>query len=192
MQLKELHRTGQPGKPRIDTRRMSQKELVEQFAVTFKIELDVSQPGESATKECEELRDIIHGTTLATFRKKTSKSHDWFEAKSREASRCCQWRRQIRDSGPKITRHFMAQRAAWEAMLHSLWCLRSRLFPFDWQEQVDGARKVTPLANRGWRVPSAAHDTPEDTRQGTVSCSFKRRFPRFPTTGTTSLNTQQA
>ena len=41
-------------------------------------------PKGTATEKWETLRDIIHRTALAIFGKKTSKLHDWFEAKSSE------------------------------------------------------------------------------------------------------------
>ena len=40
------------------------------------------QPGGSATEKWEALGDTMYRTALATFGKKFSKSHDWFEAKS--------------------------------------------------------------------------------------------------------------
>ena len=40
------------------------------------------QPGDSATERREALRDTMYRAALATFGKKSSKSHNWFEAKS--------------------------------------------------------------------------------------------------------------
>ena len=40
------------------------------------------QPGDSATEKWEALRDTMYSTVLATFGKRSSKSHCWFEAKS--------------------------------------------------------------------------------------------------------------
>ena len=59
-------------------------ELVELFAGRFESELKTSQTGDSATEKWATLRDTMHRTALATFRRKTLKSHDWFEAKSAE------------------------------------------------------------------------------------------------------------
>ena len=55
---------------------------MEQFAQTFEKEFGTSQPGDSATEKSEALRDTMYGTALAAFGKRSSKSHDWFEAKS--------------------------------------------------------------------------------------------------------------
>jgi len=63
---------------------MSQPDLVELFAGRFESELKTSQTGDSATEKWATLRDTMHRTALATFGRKTLKSHDWFEAKSAE------------------------------------------------------------------------------------------------------------
>lgn len=84
LQPKKFHRTRKQGNPRIDISKMSQLDLVEQFAEAFQKELDASQPGDSATEKWEILRDTMHRTALATFGKRTSKTYDWFEAKSTE------------------------------------------------------------------------------------------------------------
>ena len=84
IQPKRFHRTKIQGNPRIDVSKMSRPDLVEQFAEAFEQELGALQPGDSATERWEALRDTMHRTALATFGKKTSKSHDWFEAKSTE------------------------------------------------------------------------------------------------------------
>ena len=63
---------------------MRQPDLVEQFTVDLERELAASQPRDSATEKWETLRDTMHRTALATFGRKTSKSQDWFEAKSIE------------------------------------------------------------------------------------------------------------
>ena len=52
-----------------------------QFAQTFEKEVGSVQPGDTA-KKWEAPRDTMYGTALATFGKRFSKSHDWFEAKS--------------------------------------------------------------------------------------------------------------
>ena len=63
---------------------MTQPDLIEQFAEAFEAEYDASQSGDTATEKWETLRDTIYCITLAIFGKKTSKSHDWYEAKSSE------------------------------------------------------------------------------------------------------------
>ena len=82
LQPKKFHRAKKPGTPRIDVSKMTQLNLVEQFAEAFEKEYNVSQPGDTATEKWEALQDTIHRTALATFGKKTSKTYDWFEAKS--------------------------------------------------------------------------------------------------------------
>ena len=82
LQLKRFHRTKTQGNPRIDVSKMSHPDLVDKFAVAFNEEVVTSQHGDPATVKWETLRDTMHRTSLATFGKKTSKSHDWFEAKS--------------------------------------------------------------------------------------------------------------
>ncbi len=44
--------------------------------------LGTSKPGDSAVEKWDNLQETIYSTVLATFRKKTTKSSDWFEAKS--------------------------------------------------------------------------------------------------------------
>ena len=41
-----------------------------------------TQPGDSSTEKWEALPDTMYGTALATFGKRSSKSHDWVGAKS--------------------------------------------------------------------------------------------------------------
>ena len=84
MQPKRFHRTKKQGNPRIDVSKMPEPGLVEQFAEALEQELSAAQSGNSATDKWEALRDTMHRTALATFGKKTSKSHDWYEAKSTE------------------------------------------------------------------------------------------------------------
>lgn len=83
---KRFHRSKKQGNPCIDVSKMSKPDLVQQFAEAFKTEFDAhfqdKTPPTSTTDKWETLRDTIHKTALATFGKKTSKSHDWFEAKS--------------------------------------------------------------------------------------------------------------
>ena len=63
---------------------MSQPNIMSQFAGDFGKEIGASQPNVSATEKWEIPRDTMHRTALATFRKNTSKTHDWFDAKSSE------------------------------------------------------------------------------------------------------------
>ena len=55
---------------------------MEQFPEAFEEEYDASQSGDTTTEKWETLQDTIHHITLVIFWKKTSKSHDWYEAKS--------------------------------------------------------------------------------------------------------------
>ncbi|XP_047485900.1 uncharacterized protein LOC125036983 [Penaeus chinensis] len=75
---KRFHCSKQQGNLRIDVNKMSQPDLVQQFAETFESKYETPPPA-SATEKWKVLRDTIHKTDLATFGKKTSKSHDWFE-----------------------------------------------------------------------------------------------------------------
>ncbi|PFX21557.1 hypothetical protein AWC38_SpisGene13952 [Stylophora pistillata] len=79
-----FHRGKKQGNPSIDVSKISQPDLVEQFAERFENQLGNSQLGDSATGKWTTLRDTMHRTALAIFRKNTSKSHDWFKAKSAE------------------------------------------------------------------------------------------------------------
>ena len=63
---------------------MSQPNLMSQFAEAFEKEFDAPQSKVSATEKWEILRDTRHRTALATFGENTSKTHDWFDAKSSE------------------------------------------------------------------------------------------------------------
>ena len=82
MQPKKFHCTKTKGIPRIDVSKMSEPDLMEQFAQTSEKESGTSLPGDSATEKWEALRDTMCRSALATFWKSSSKSHDWFEAKS--------------------------------------------------------------------------------------------------------------
>ena len=53
-----------------------------QFAEAFEREFGAPQSKDSATEKWEILRDTMHRTALATFVKKSSRTHDWFDAKS--------------------------------------------------------------------------------------------------------------
>ena len=85
---KRFHRAKKQGSPRIDVSKMSRPYFAQKFAEAFESEYDANlqdkAPPTSATKKWEKLRDAIHRTALATFGKKTSKSHDWFQAKAAE------------------------------------------------------------------------------------------------------------
>ena len=63
---------------------MTQPDLMEQFTEAFEEEYDASQSRDTATEKWETLQDTIHYIALAIFEKKTSKLHDWYEAKSSE------------------------------------------------------------------------------------------------------------
>ena len=76
-----FHHTKTKGIPRIDVSKLSQPDLTEKFAQTFEKEFGSLQPGDSVTEKWEVLRDTMYRTALATFAKRSSKSHDWFEAK---------------------------------------------------------------------------------------------------------------
>ena len=82
MQPKKFHRKKTKGIPRIDVSKMSQPDLTEQFTQTFEKEFGSLQLGDSAVEKWATLRDTMYRTALATFGKWSSKSHDWFEAKS--------------------------------------------------------------------------------------------------------------
>ena len=82
VQPKRFHRTKKQGNPRIEVSKMSQPNLMSQFAEAFENEFDVPQTKVSATEKWEILRDTMHRTALATFGKYTSNTHDWFDAKS--------------------------------------------------------------------------------------------------------------
>ncbi|KAL1250639.1 hypothetical protein QQF64_018435 [Cirrhinus molitorella] len=61
---------------------MSQPDLTQKFTEALEKELDAIQTGDSALEKWETLRNTMHRTALATIRKRTTKTHDWFEAKS--------------------------------------------------------------------------------------------------------------
>ena len=81
---KKFHCAKKPGNPCIDISKMTQPDLIEQFAEAFEEEYDASQSRNTATEMWETLQDTIHCIALAIFGKKTSKSHDWYEAKLSE------------------------------------------------------------------------------------------------------------
>ncbi|XP_052673517.1 uncharacterized protein LOC128155711 [Crassostrea angulata] len=61
---------------------MSQPKLTQKFAETFEQELEFIQKGTSTEERWGTLRDIIHSTAMEAFGKRTTKTTDWFEAKS--------------------------------------------------------------------------------------------------------------
>ena len=82
LQPKKFHRAKKQGNLHIDISKMTQPDLMEQFAEAFEEEYDASQSGDTDAEKWETLQDTIHHITLAISGKKTSKSHDWYEAKS--------------------------------------------------------------------------------------------------------------
>ena len=76
MQPKKFHHTKTKGNPRIDVSKMSQPDLMKQFAQMFEKELGSLQPGDSATERWDALRDTMYHTAFATFGKRSSKSQD--------------------------------------------------------------------------------------------------------------------
>ena len=82
LQPKKFHHAKKPGNLDIDVSKMTQSDLREQFTEAFEKEYDASQSGDTATEKWETLRDTIHHIALSIFGKKTSKLHDWYEAKS--------------------------------------------------------------------------------------------------------------
>ena len=77
LQPKRFHRTKKQGNPHIEVSKMWQPNLMSQFAEAFEKEFDAPQSKVSATEKWEILRYTMH-------RKKTSKTHDLFDAKSSE------------------------------------------------------------------------------------------------------------
>jgi len=61
---------------------LSQPDPVNQFADVFQKKLSSSQPRKSASAKVETIQHCMHSAALTTFGTKTSKSHDWFKAKS--------------------------------------------------------------------------------------------------------------
>ena len=84
LQPKKLHHARQPGKPKIDTTKMAQQDLIEQFSTVFEEKVSVMKHAENATERWAELRNIMHDSAIATFGRKTAKSDDWFDAKASE------------------------------------------------------------------------------------------------------------
>lgn len=84
LQPKRFHHGKKQGNPCIDVSKISQPEPVEQFAEMFGSKLGTLQTGDSAKEKWATLQDTMHGTALASFGRKTSKSHTWFEASSQQ------------------------------------------------------------------------------------------------------------
>lgn len=81
---KTLHRAKPQGKPCINTIKMKQEAKIEEFAKTFEEAISTKNPQSTASDTWIHLRENIHTSALAIFRKKTSWSSDWFDAKSAE------------------------------------------------------------------------------------------------------------
>ena len=60
----------------------SRKEHQTQFVDFFTKDLYIAESGVSAAESWERLRTVIHRSAMATFRKKRTKTNDYFEAKS--------------------------------------------------------------------------------------------------------------
>lgn len=89
------------GKPRLNTANMQDPALVAQFTDLF--EKEYSPPeSESATDQWEVLKSAMHSCALATFGRKTTKSADWFEAKSKELTPIIDKKRQIQCAYNKL------------------------------------------------------------------------------------------
>ena len=82
VQAKYFYRTKQPGKPRIDTSKMSKPDLVQQFSTSLTEKLGSTPTEKSALSKWEKLRNTMYITALETFGKKTSKTCDWFDSKA--------------------------------------------------------------------------------------------------------------
>lgn len=74
IQPKKFYDTKQQRKAPINTSRMSQPDLVEQFPTVFEKEVGALQHEEPTTKKWEELQNTIHHKASATFGKKSSVS----------------------------------------------------------------------------------------------------------------------
>ena len=81
LQPQKFHHAKKLGNPHIDVNKLTQLDLMEQFTEAFEEEYDASQSGDTATEKWETLHEPIHHISLPIFGKKTSKSHDWYEAK---------------------------------------------------------------------------------------------------------------
>ena len=84
LQPKKFHHARQPGKPKIDTTKMSQQNLIEQFSAVFEEKVSAMKHTETATERWTDLCNIMHDTALTTFGRKMAKSEDWFDAKASE------------------------------------------------------------------------------------------------------------
>ena len=84
LQPKRFHRTKKQGNPRIEVSKVSQPNIMSQFAEAFGKEFGAPQPKVSATQKWEILRDTMQRTAWLPSGKKTLKTHDWFDAESSE------------------------------------------------------------------------------------------------------------
>ena len=86
LQPEWFHCTKKQGNPRIYVSTMSQPNLMSQFAEAFETEFGAPQPKYSTTERSGKFsRDTMHRTAaLATFGTNTSKTRNWFDAKSTE------------------------------------------------------------------------------------------------------------
>ena len=55
LQLKKFHHAKKPGNLHVDVSKMTQPDLIEQFAEAFEVEYDASQSGDTATEKWETL-----------------------------------------------------------------------------------------------------------------------------------------
>ncbi len=76
-----FHYNKQQGQPRLDTTKMTQPLLQENFRDPLATVLDSGQVGISASDKWETLGKAIFNTAIATFGKTTSNNKDWFSAK---------------------------------------------------------------------------------------------------------------
>merc|ERR1711917_115094 len=82
------------GKPRLNTANMQDPELVDQFTNLFEKKYSPLE-SESAEKQWEVLKTAMHSCALETFGRKTTKSADWFEAKSKDLNPTIDKKRQL-------------------------------------------------------------------------------------------------
>lgn len=80
---KTLHRAKPQGN-RINTIKMQQEAKIEEFAKTFEEAISTKNRQSTVSDTWIHLRECIHTSALAIFGKKTSRSSDWFVAKSAE------------------------------------------------------------------------------------------------------------
>lgn len=110
--------TKKPGIPHIDVSKLTQSDLVDLFTEAFEKEYDASQFGKTITENWDTLRGTIYCTPLATFGKKNSKAHNWFEAKASEMTPIIDAKRAVieEDKRSPIERNLQMIRAAKSAV----------------------------------------------------------------------------